>query len=228
MITQIYSLQKLDEAIATMDAGADYIGLVPMQSIGLARTPISEVHAIYDEARKRGCTCVGIALTNDPDEIIEVMKQARPDILHVCSEKFAADKAFAERLHRELPGMKLMQAVLIEGPEAVEQAKAYAEYCDYLILDTGLAPNTGIGASGKTHDWSIDAEIVRSVNIPVIMAGGLGPDNVEAAIEEVRPFGVDSLTKTSRFHEDGSMEKDPEKVKLFCDRAKAKAKELGI
>ena len=75
--------------------------------------------------------------------------------------------------------MKLMQAVLIEGPEAVEQAKAYAEYCDYLILDTGLAPNTGIGASGKTHDWSIDAEIVRSVNIPVIMAGGLGPDNVE-------------------------------------------------
>ena len=132
MITQIYSLQKLDEAIATMDAGADYIGLVPMQSIGLARTPISEVHAIYDEARKRGCTCVGIALTNDPDEIIEVMKQARPDILHVCSEKFAADKAFAERLHRELPGMKLMQAVLIEGPEAVEQAKEYAEYCDYL------------------------------------------------------------------------------------------------
>lgn len=228
MIAQIYSVQTLKESIETLDAGADYLGLVPAQTIGLARTPLNVVEAIYKETRSRGKVCVGIALTNDPDEIIEVMKKAQPDILHICSEKYAATKEFADRLHKECPGMKLMQAVLIEGPEAVDQAKAYAEYCDYLILDTGLAPNTGIGASGQTHDWAIDAEIVRSVNIPVIMAGGLGPDNVEAAIEAVRPFGVDSLTKTSRFFEDGHMEKDPEKVRLFCERAKKKAAELGI
>jgi len=78
----------------------------------------------------------------------------------------------------------------------------------------------GVGAAGVTHDWSIDREIVNRVPIPVILAGGLGPDNVEEAIRAVNPFGVDSLTKTSVKENGKLLHKDIELVRQFCERAK--------
>jgi len=56
----------------------------------------------------------------------------------------------------------------------------------------------GVGATGETHDWSISRRIVERVDVPVILAGGLGPDNVAEAIRTVEPAGVDSYTETSR------------------------------
>lgn len=230
MKKQIYSLVNYNESVACMDAGADNIGLVPMQSGGVPahRVPFDVVDRIFDEAKRRGVKCVAIMLNKDPDEMIFIAKRVKPHILHVAGMEFTADEAFAKRLHTECPGVELMQAVLVDGPEAVDRAIEYAKFCDYLLTDSGLAADTGIGASGLTHDWDIDARIVQSVNIPVIIAGGLGPDNVEACIRQVKPFGVDSLTKTSYKYSDGVMEKDIPKVKEFCERADKVAKELNL
>ena len=65
--------------------------------------------------------------------------------------------------------------------------------------------------------------IVKRVIMALIIAGGLGPDNVAAAIEHVRPWGVDSLTKTDEFLPDGTrlQKKDIAKVRAFCQAAKA-------
>ena len=79
-----------------------------------------------------------------------------------------------------------------------------------------------------THDWKYDAEIVQSVNVPVIVAGGLGPENVEECIKQVKPVGVDSLTKTTWKYNDGVMEKDIPKVAEFCRKADLAAKEAGL
>lgn len=230
MKKQIYSLVNYNESVATMDAGADHIGLVPMQSGGVPahRVPFDVVDRIFNEAKKRDVKCVAIMLNADPDEMIFIANRVKPDILHVAGMEFTADVAFAERLRKECPGVKLMQAVLVDGPEAVERAKEYARFCDYILTDSGLAADTGIGASGMIHDWAIDEEIVRSVNIPVIIAGGLGPDNVEECIKQVKPYGVDSLTKTSYKYNDGVMEKDIPKVRQFCERADKISKELGL
>ena len=78
-----------------------------------------------------------------------------------------------------------------------------------------------MGAAGITHDWSIDRRIVESVDIPVILAGGLGPDNVAEAIEAVHPAGVDSLTKTSVVENGVLVRKDIDKVREFCRIAKS-------
>ncbi|AOR23151.1 phosphoribosylanthranilate isomerase [Clostridium taeniosporum] len=230
MKKQIYSLVNYNESVATMDAGADHIGLVPMQSGGVPahRVPFDVVDRIFSEAKKRGVKCVAIMLNTDPDEMIFIANRVKPDILHIAGMEFTADAAFAERLHKECPGVELMQAVLVDGSGAIERAKEYAKFCDYILTDSGLAPDTGIGASGMTHDWNIDAEIVRSVNIPVIIAGGLGTDNVEECIKQVKPYGVDSLTKTSYKYNDGVMEKDIPKVKEFCERADKISEELGL
>ncbi|MGR3741399.1 phosphoribosylanthranilate isomerase [Companilactobacillus sp. DQM5] len=189
--------------------------------------PFDVVDRIAAETRRRGVKFVAIMLNKDVDEMIFIAKRVKPDILHIAGMDYTADKEFADRLHRECPGVELMQAVLVDGPDAVNRAKEYSEYVDYILTDSGLAADTGIGASGETHDWNIDAEIVKSVNIPVIIAGGLGLDNVAQCVKEVKPYGVDSLTKTSYKYSDGVMEKDIPKVVEFCKNADEAYKELN-
>ena len=69
----------------------------------------------------------------------------------------------------------------------------------------------------------MSAAIVRAVRVPVILAGGLSPENVAAAVRTVRPFGVDSLTHTSRRLPDGGFCKDPDLVQAFIANARAAA-----
>ena len=230
MIKQLYSIIQLDEAIKTMEAGADNIGLVPMQKGGVPahRVPLYRVDQIHEECKKRGVNMVLIMLTNDPEEMIDLAKRLQPEILHIAGDGYTANAEFAKRLKEAAPQTELMQAVLVDNESAIDRAKKVDPFVDYILLDSGLAPDTGIGASGQTHDWKIDAQIVREVNAKVIEAGGLGPDNVAEAIKEIRPYGVDSLTKTSIKYDHGNMEKDIPKVKAFCEAADKTAAELDI
>jgi phosphoribosylanthranilate isomerase len=113
-----------------------------------------------------------------------------------------------------------MRSVPVLGPESLEIARAYEGIADFLLLDSYRARDRQIGALGVTHDWSISRQIVANVHMPVILAGGLGPDNVAEAIRVVGPAGVDSKTKTDR---DGTHNKDLQKVQLFHERARAAA-----
>ncbi|MDW7998591.1 MAG: phosphoribosylanthranilate isomerase, partial [Thermodesulfovibrio sp.] len=93
-------------------------------------------------------------------------------------------------------------------------AKTYEKVADMLILDTKTKDR--IGGTGLTHDWNISAMIVKEVNIPVILAGGLNPDNVAQAIEIVKPYGVDCNTGTKG----ANGYKSPEKIRAFIQNAK--------
>ncbi|MBU0703024.1 MAG: phosphoribosylanthranilate isomerase, partial [Chloroflexi bacterium] len=118
-------------------------------------------------------------------------------------------------LRTRLPNLPIMQAVSVTGPEAIDVALAYQDVADYLILDTQSPDIAGIGASGATHDWNISREIVRQVRIPVILAGGLSPENVAEAIGAVRPWGVDSLTHTNRPLPGSGFRKDLDRIRQF-------------
>src|ERR1700756_547096 len=110
----------------------------------------------------------------------------------------------------------VMRSIPVVGDESITIAQSYDGIADMLLLDSHRPGDVQIGALGVTHSWQIDRAIVESVRIPVIIAGGLGPDNVIDAITAVRPAGVDSKTKTDK--DDGSHTKDLQKVKRFVDR----------
>jgi phosphoribosylanthranilate isomerase len=62
-----------------------------------------------------------------------------------------------------------------------------------LLLDSGN-PSLEVkelGGTGRTHDWTLSAQIVAAIDKPVFLAGGLRPNNVATAIQQVRPYGVD-------------------------------------
>ena len=85
---------------------------------------------------------------------------------------------------------------------------------DAILLDTQSGDR--IGGTGQVHDWAISRRIVEALDSRVLLAGGLRPDNLAAAIEQVQPFGVD-VNSGVEFQ---NGEKDPEKVAAFVRLAK--------
>ncbi len=90
-------------------------------------------------------------------------------------------------------GIKTIGRVTVADESALNEAKSLeAPLWDAIILDS-YDPITGkIGATGIAHDWSISARIVRESSLPVLLAGGLNPENVAHAVAMVRPSGVDA------------------------------------
>ena len=228
MITQIYSIQTAEEALLCVGAGADRIGVAVDTGAGLpAQVDEAKCREIYDAVGNRAAKVL-IAVTKSAEEVYGPLSRLRPDVIHLCGNEFFATPEFVSKAKELCPGVEVMQAVAMTRPEAVGEALRFAEFCDIIILDSVDPKIAGIGAAGVTHDWSPDAEIVRRARCRVILAGGLGPDNVAEAIRTVRPWGVDSFTRTSDRLPDGSTRKNPENVRLFIRNAKEAAAELGL
>ncbi len=219
MITQIYSIQTVQEALDCVDAGADYIGLSIDTGVNLPSQVTLEkakeiFEAIGDKAKK-----VLICVTKSDEPLYEPVRFLKPDVIHLCGYDYYATPEFVKKIKEVSPGIKVLQAIGIEDESSIEQAIYYSTFVDTLILDSVDRNINGIGAAGFTNNWDIDAEIVKKAHCKVILAGGLSPDNVHDAIIKVRPWGVDSFTKTSDKLPDGTTRKNKEKVKAFIDNA---------
>ncbi len=83
------------------------------------------------------------------------------------------------------------QVVAVVDAEA-EDIDDYASHADALLVDSVDAE--GGGGTGETHDWERTREVVDSLDAPVILAGGLTPDNVAEAVRTVRPYAVDTAS----------------------------------
>lgn len=88
---------------------------------------------------------------------------------------------------------KLILAVHVgQLPEEISPNPApYAPFVDAFLLDSYDSISGKVGGTGKTHNWQVSAKVVSAVSRPVILAGGLTPENVVEAVRTVRPYAVD-------------------------------------
>ena len=219
MKIQIYTMQTVDEARAVAALGVDHVGVTPSDSGLPGEVNFTTARAIVDAVRNFAVS-VALSVDSDLDAIERMVLAVRPNILHLCGLKNTLPPDAVRTLRERLPNVPIMQAVSITGPEALDVALAYQDVADYLILDSQAPDIAGIGASGMTHDWSISREIVQQVKIPVILAGGLSPENVAEAIRVVQPWGVDSLTHTNRVLPGGGFRKDLDRIRQFVMAAR--------
>lgn len=224
MKVQIYTLQSVEEALEVVSVGVDNIGITPA-SIGLPGEISYETAKDICE-KVEDATKVALSVSSNIDEIVEMVQFVDPNVLHLCGEPGELNtngvKSLKERLQKYNKELPIMQAISVDDMSALDFAKEYEHISDYFILDTSTAAVQGVGASGNVHDWNVSKAIVESVSIPVILAGGLSSENVQEAISTVHPWGVDSLTHTNKFLNDGSFIKDIEKVREFYINATVK------
>jgi phosphoribosylanthranilate isomerase len=232
VIVQIYSLSHPDDVRMLVEAGVDHVGVAPTGQ-GLPAGISAEGARGLFELLPPGVLGSALSVLTDLDWNVAMAETARPAIFHVCCETEAMSVAEQNELRSRLPaGMLVMKAIEVGGPETGEAALAAAErfapVSDFLLLDTKVEHIPGIGAAGLVHDWDVSARIVERVgrDVPVILAGGLGPENVAAAIAHVRPAGVDSFTLTNTAHD--RRRKDPDRVRAFVSEARRAAAPLGL
>ncbi|HEX3881393.1 MAG TPA: phosphoribosylanthranilate isomerase [Stellaceae bacterium] len=217
MLTQIYEVGTPEEARAIAAIGVDHIGVLVGDGEFPREQPVAAAIAIA-AAISPPAKFVALFLTSDIARIAEAGRVLRPAILHLGAAPELLTPSDAAVLKGRLPGIPIMRSIPVVGEESIALARAYDGIADFLLLDSHRANDRQIGALGVTHDWRISRRIVEAVRMPVILAGGLGPDNVAEAISAVRPAGVDSKTKTDR---DGSNAKDFDRVHRFHAAAKA-------
>jgi phosphoribosylanthranilate isomerase len=198
MIIQIYAFTQLEEVHQAVAAGVDHIGFVAGDyGIVQGELDFRSAAELVREVQKPAKS-VALTMATEVDEILRMAEEVHPDIVHVSTETDAVGFDQMAVLRRRLdPGIKLMKAIAVFDRSGINDAIRYSGVSDILLLDTRIQGMPGVGATGKTHDWNISREIVRSVPVPVILAGGLSSLNVLEAIRSVDPWGVDSNTSTN-------------------------------
>lgn len=219
MLVQIYEISSPEEAKALGDIGVDHIGVLIGDGSFPRELSIDRARSIFS-AIPRSSNAVSLLLCSDVQLIENVISDLKPAILHLGASTDLLTPSSVRDLKRRCGPLTVMRSIPVVGDESIAIAKSYDGIADMLLLDSHRPGDRQIGALGITHSWELDRKIVESVRIPVIIAGGLGPENVIDAIQAVRPAGVDSKTKTDK--DDGSHAKDLQKVRRFVARAKSR------
>ncbi|MGE4290855.1 MAG: phosphoribosylanthranilate isomerase [Desulfovibrio sp.] len=160
-------------------------------------------------------TCVLITYLRNALEILELLERSAMRAVQLHAPVTPAEVA---ALRRADPELVIFKSIVMGRPgeaDPLNVARGHAPYVDAFLTDT-YDPVTGAsGATGRTHDWAASRALVEARLRPVILAGGLTPDNVAQAVRAVRPAGVDAHTGL----EDAQGRKDPEKASSFVRNA---------
>jgi phosphoribosylanthranilate isomerase len=186
---KICCIGSVAEATLAIECGASALGLVSNMPSGpgvISDDQIAEIAATVPPS-------IGTFLLTSRqrvNDIIEQQRFCRTNTIQLCDH-------LTHGTHRDLkdalPGISVVQVVHVTGPDSVEEATGVAPHVDAILLDSGnqkLAVKQ-LGGTGRTHDWTLSRTIRERVGVPLFLAGGLTPDNVSQAIDEVGPFGLD-------------------------------------
>jgi phosphoribosylanthranilate isomerase len=189
---KVCCIASVDEARLALRCGASALGLVSAMPSGPGVIPEERIAEIA-AAVPRDVHTFLLTSRTDPGAIAAQVRRAGVNTVQICDRLPHGAHA---ALRRALPGVRLVQVVHVTGASSVPEAVDAARDVDGLLLDSGnqaLAIKE-LGGTGRTHDWSFSARIVRESGVPVFLAGGLNAANVASAIRAVRPHGVDLCT----------------------------------
>jgi phosphoribosylanthranilate isomerase len=205
--------RRVEDALQAVRLGADAIGLL-VGPENASRDFISPIAAQSIASQLPPfCNIVLATPITDVGELIRLANFIGVNTMQLHGESTPEDIV---EIRKNLPNIKIIKSLHIIDETSAANVKKYIDVADAILLDSFDKATNQIGGTGKTHNWDISRKIVEEYEIPVILAGGLNPDNVEEAIKFVRPYGVDVNTGTKG--EDGF--KDYNKLELFIGRAK--------
>jgi phosphoribosylanthranilate isomerase len=217
MIVQIYEVTTPVEACALSVMGVNHIGVLVGDGSFPREQTIEKAREIF-AAIPLGSKASALSLSDNVDLIVRLTDALLPDILHLGAAPQHLSPAQLRTLKAEFPQVSLMRSIPVVDDSSITLARSYDGIADFLLLDSYKSGDRQIGALGVTHSWELDRRIIESVRIPAVIAGGLGPENVQDAIRVARPAGVDSKTKTDR--RNGPPTKDLQKVSAFLKAAR--------
>jgi phosphoribosylanthranilate isomerase len=210
MITRIKicCISSEDEAKMAIESGASAIGLVARMPSGPG--PIAD-ELIRQIAKTVPPPIATFLLTSETSvkEIINHHHRTNTNTIQIVD---SLSSGTYSQLKAALPGVKVVQVIHVIDERSVDEALEISEMVDAILLDSGN-PKLKIkelGGTGRVHNWKLSRQIRDKSKCPIFLAGGLNPDNVKQAIQEVHPFAIDVC---SGVRTDGKL--DRTKLELF-------------
>jgi len=186
---KICCISSVDEAWLAIESGASAIGLVAKMPSGPG--PIPD-YLISEIAMKVPPPVATFLLTSETsvNEIIKHHQRTNTNTVQIVD---LLSEGTYSRLKTALPSVKIVQVIHVIDENSVDLAVRISEQVDALLLDSGnpYLKIKELGGTGRVHDWKLSRQIREKSKCPVFLAGGLNPENVRLAIEEVQPFAVD-------------------------------------
>jgi phosphoribosylanthranilate isomerase len=201
---KICGITRIEDAQAAAAAGADAIGLVFVDDS--PRCVSTELARTITQSLPPFVTIVGLFVDAPTERVREAISQVRFDLL-----QFHGAEPAQQCRSYNLPYVKAVH--MQDNVNIDAMATRYTDAAG-LVFDT-YAP-TVAGGSGRVFDWT---RIPKEFTKPVILAGGLTPENVAEAIREARPYAVD----VSSGVEQGKGVKDPKKIQAFIEAVRGTA-----
>ncbi len=193
---KVCCIASIAEAELAVAHGARALGLVSAMPSGPGVVDDAVIQEVAAWARGRARSFLLTSRT-DPAAIAEQLEALQPETVQLVD---ALPEGAHAALRRLAPRVRLVQVIHVRSDADVDEALRVAPHVDELLLDSGnpaLAVKE-LGGTGRTHDWTLSARIVRESGKPVWLAGGLRAENVAAAIATVRPHGLDVCSGVRR------------------------------
>jgi phosphoribosylanthranilate isomerase len=186
---KICCISSISEAKTAIGMGADAIGLVARMPSGPG--PIAD-ELIREIAHSVPPIIGTFMLTSETSarEIIKHHHRTQTNTIQIVDTLINGTHA---QIKEALPSVKIVQVIHVIDSQSVDLAVGISRDVDALLLDSGN-PNLEVkelGGTGRVHNWNLSRMIRENSKCPVMLAGGLKPENVHQAITEVRPFAVD-------------------------------------
>ena len=192
---KICGLRRPEDIEAVNFFQPDYVGFIVEFPKSFRSVTAEELNGLTAKLDKN-ITAVGV-FVNAPEELpAQLLNEG---IIGMAQLHGQEDEDYIRRL-RKLTKKPLIKAFSVRSEDDIKNAVKSS--ADYILLDQGS------GGTGKAFDWSL----IQEMNRPFFLAGGIGPDNLERAIQEIHPYAVDlsSSVETDRW-------KDPEKIRQVVD-----------
>ena len=185
---KICGIRRREDAWLAVDQGADAIGVLVGQHHPSPDFITAEEASAILRHLPPFVSGVLVSHVESAKELLELIQQVQPAAVQLHSPMPPDHVAAVRRRH---PALRLLKVVHANSSDPLATVRAYAGLVNGVVADS-CNPATGqVGGTGLTHDWSVSARLVRDCGLPLILAGGLTPTNVAAAIAQVGPWGVD-------------------------------------
>ena len=215
---KICGITSIHDARLAADAGADYVGV--LVDVAVSERTRSTAQAV-EIASESPIPTVILLYNRSTSDIQEIVSQVQPFAVQLLGQETPQQ---VEEL-KHIVACQLWKSVYLPAgkPENVDIPAARAEMqayrkagADFLLFDSVdvSLEKPRYGGTGKTCDWNVAAGLIAESPLPVFFAGGIRPENVKAAIETIRPHGIDLCSGV----EASKGIKDPSKLERLMEQ----------
>ena len=189
MRVKICGMTNLEQASAIAQLGVETLGFICVRQ-SPRYLPPDKIAAITHDLPPDTAS-IGVFANAELSEIISIVEETHLTGVQLHGQE---SPAFCQQLRSQLPDVELIKAIAVKNPASLKQTDTYAEWVDTLLLDA-YDPKQ-LGGTGKSFNW----DYLQSFTPlrPWLLAGGLTPDNIDQALTQAKPSGIDLSSGVER------------------------------